>query len=269
MIFLYYRIYRVLHLRARASMAHKKERELKKQVTSKVIENTATVNASKIEPTVTTGLASSMDNGKISTYNTNKCQNQLALPIPEEDTITNVGTMTDSQSSERYNEEEKSPESIDDADDDENDNDNKGGQLIVNPIAVKQIEITIDGNGNGTCTTTTQTETETRFNSPALHRKSDKRIKEDNSIAGFVNRKCQQKRRKEKRTAAKFNFHMRTSRKRKEKSSSKREKKATKTLAIVLGKCLSKCYINHKKQTYLPLSDSQSRSKVKSLKLTS
>ncbi|XP_005089416.2 5-hydroxytryptamine receptor 1D [Aplysia californica] len=33
----------------------------------------------------------------------------------------------------------------------------------------------------------------------------------------------------------KFNFHRRTSRKRKEKSSSKREKKATKTLAIVLG----------------------------------
>ncbi|GFR60427.1 dopamine D2-like receptor [Elysia marginata] len=38
-----------------------------------------------------------------------------------------------------------------------------------------------------------------------------------------------------KKGVTKFNFHMRTSRKRKEKSSSRREKKATKTLAIVLG----------------------------------
>lgn len=41
-----------------------------------------------------------------------------------------------------------------------------------------------------------------------------------------------------KKGVTKFNFHMRPSRKRKEKSSSRREKKATKTLAIVLGKSL-------------------------------
>ncbi|CAH1796947.1 unnamed protein product [Owenia fusiformis] len=41
--------------------------------------------------------------------------------------------------------------------------------------------------------------------------------------------------RAQRKSVTKFNFHMRSSRKRKEKFSSKRERKATKTLAIVLG----------------------------------
>ena len=43
------------------------------------------------------------------------------------------------------------------------------------------------------------------------------------------------RRKKDKKNVTEFNFHMRTSKKGKERSSSKRERKATKTLAIVLG----------------------------------
>ena len=200
-----------------------------------VIENTATINATKTtEPTIKTGLAKSMDNGKISTYNTNKSPNQLLIPVCD-DNVSNLATNTDS--SERYVEddsEQKSPESADDPDD-------KEAEFIINPVAVRHVEIQIDGNGNGTCNVDTQMETETKFSStPSSERRAKSQAEFEHKcqlIPANDTRQANQPRRKEKRTVGKY-FHRRTSRKRKEKSSSKREKKATKTLAIVLGKHL-------------------------------
>lgn len=244
MIFLYWRIYRVLHLRTRAQARSKKLREMKHDTcTTNVIANPATVSAIKIEPTVTTGLATSMDNGKLATYNTNNKINQtkLPIPIPESDdvSVTNVATNTDSQSSERFNEYDsmpKTPGSDGDIDiDDVNGDDKCGGALIVNRVAVREVEVQIGGNGNGTCNTTLCTENETKFGAPVQRVVIDQ-AGEDNVCIRSPGRKGLPHRRKDKKGGAKFNFHMRTSRKRKEKSSSKREKKATKTLAIVLGK---------------------------------
>lgn len=233
MMFLYWRIYRVLRIRAKA-VRNKKAKTINTTVTN-VIENTATINATKTtEPTMKTGLAKSMDNGKISTYNTNKSPNQLLLPVCD-DNVSNMATNTDS--SERYVEddsEQKSPESADDPDD-------KEAEFIINPVAVRHVEIQIDGNGNGTCNVDTQMETETKFSStPSSERRAKSQAEFEHKcqlIPANDTRQANQPRRKEKRTVGKY-FHRRTSRKRKEKSSSKREKKATKTLAIVLGKHL-------------------------------
>lgn len=226
-MFLYYRIYRVLHLRAKA-LKNKKAKTLQTG-TSNVIENTATINANETEPTIKTGLAKSIDNGKISSYNTNKAPNQLLIPVCD-DNVSNMATNTDS--SERYNEEDSGQKSQD------SDPDDRDAELIVNPVAVRHVEIQIDGNGNGTCNVDTQLETETKFSStPSSERRGKssefehkcKLIPANDSVI------ANQQRRKEKRTVGNY-FHRRASRKRKEKSSSKREKKATKTLAIVLGK---------------------------------
>ncbi|XP_052060180.1 dopamine D2-like receptor [Mytilus californianus] len=228
MMFLYWRIWRVLRIRAKAQK--KKKAKATKTATSNVIENTATINATKTEPTIKTGLAKSMDNGKISTYNTNKAPNQLLIPVCD-DNVSNMATNTDS--SERYNDDDsgqKSPESADDADE-------KEAELIINPVAVRHVEIQIDGNGNGTCNVDTQMETETKFSStPSSERRGKPGEFEHQCqlIPANDTRAVNLSRRKEKRTVGKY-FHRRTSRKRKEKSSSKREKKATKTLAIVLG----------------------------------
>lgn len=228
MMFLYYRIYRVLHLRARA-LKNKKAKTLKSG-TSNVIENTATINATKMEPTIKTGLAKSMDNGKISTYNTNnKTTNQLLIPVCD-DNVSNMATNTDS--SERYNEEDSGQKSQD------SDPDDRDAELIVNPVAVRHVEIQIDGNGNGTCNVDTQLETETKFSSTPSSERRGKPSEFEHKCklipANDNNSTGNQQRRKEKRTVGNY-FHRRASRKRKEKSSSKREKKATKTLAIVLG----------------------------------
>ncbi|OWF47241.1 D(2) dopamine receptor-like [Mizuhopecten yessoensis] len=243
MIFLYWRIYRVLHLRTRAQARSKRARQIKHETSStNVIANPATVTAMKIEPTVTTGLAKSVDNGKLATYNTNNKNNQtkLSIPITECDdvSVTNVGTNTDSQSSERFNEDDnvpKTPGSDGEIDIDDDNGDEKGsGALIVNRVAVREVEVQIGGNGNGTCNTTLCTENETKFGTP-IQRVVIDQASDDNVCIRSPGRKGLPHRRKDKKGGAKFNFHMRTSRKRKEKSSSKREKKATKTLAIVLG----------------------------------
>lgn len=229
MMFLYWRIYRVLHIRGKA--ARNKKAKAANTTTSNVIENTATINATKSEATIKTGLAKSIDNGKISTYNTNKSPNQLLLPVCD-DNVSNMATNTDS--SERYPEEDseqKSPESADDQDD-------KEAELIINPVAVRHVEIQIDGNGNGTCNVDTQMETETKFSSTPSSERRGKNPAEFEHKCKLIPdndaRQANHPRRKEKRTVGKY-FHRRTSRKRKEKSSSKRERKATKTLAIVLG----------------------------------
>lgn len=249
MMFLYWRIYRVLHLRARAQAQSKKSRTLRQQVSAaNVIANPATMVALSTEPpTVTTGLAKSIDNGKVSTYNTNTLQiknHQLTLPLVEDETLTNTNTNTDSGSSERYNEDEsmpKSPVSFDDEMDDENDN--KSGALIVNRVAIRDVQIQMGGNlntgnGNGVCNSsvTICNEKETNFSKYPVQKIVIETPTDDGGKTNGTSPVARKNRRKEKKIGGKFNFHMRTSRKRKEKSSSRREKKATKTLAIVLGK---------------------------------
>ncbi|ESO93874.1 hypothetical protein LOTGIDRAFT_209429 [Lottia gigantea] len=142
MIYLYYRIWRVLHARSQRALAQKKKLKTDQKAIKSVIENTAATAAPPTEPTVTTGLAR-IDNGKPASYNTNTAH-KLAAPVVDDTSVTNAGTGSDSQDENRNKE---------------------------------------------------------------THKKG----------------------------VTKFNFHMRTSRKRKERSSSKRERKATKTLAIVLG----------------------------------
>lgn len=226
MICLYWRIYRVLHLRARHANKSKKAKKLKLRNEANVIENSATVNAGRNEPSATTMLNVAIDNGKISTYNTNKCSDQLTMQINEEPSVN-----VNSDSSDRYNDDgsvQKSPGSEDGEDDE------VVGALIVNPVAVRHVEIQLDGNGNGTCVAETQTDDETRF-CENNQNKSVTLVNDNECKLNSNARKSNNQRRKDKRGVAKFNFHMRSSRKRKEKSSNRKERKATKTLAIVLG----------------------------------
>lgn len=226
MICLYWRIYRVLHLRARHANKSKKAKKLKLTNEANVIENSATVNAGRNEPSATTMLNVAIDNGKISTYNTNKCSDQLTMQINEEPSVN-----VNSDSSDRYNDDgsvQKSPGSEDGEDDE------VVGALIVNPVAVRHVEIQLDGNGNGTCVAETQTDDETRF-CENNQNKSVTLVNDNECKLNSNARKSNNQRRKDKRGVAKFNFHMRSSRKRKEKSSNRKERKATKTLAIVLG----------------------------------
>lgn len=226
MICLYWRIYRVLHLRARQANKSRKAKKLKLKNEANVIENSATVNAGRNEPSATTQLNVAIDNGKISTYNTNKCSDQLTMQINEEPSVN-----VNSDSSDRYNDDgsvQKSPGSEDGEDDE------VVGALIVNPVAVRHVEIQLDGNGNGTCVAETQTDDETRF-CENNQNKSVTLVNDNECKLNSNARKSNNQRRKDKRGVAKFNFHMRSSRKRKEKSSNRKERKATKTLAIVLG----------------------------------
>lgn len=227
MICLYWKIYRVLHLRAQHAIKSKKAKNLKLKNEANVIENSATVNAGRAEPSATTQLNVAIDNGKISTYNTNKCSNQLTMQINEEPSVN-----VNSDSSDRYNEDGsglKSPGS------DDGEDDGVVGALIVNPVAVRHVEIQLDGNGNGTCVAETQTDSETKFSEINEVKPRVKLVNDEACTLNSNARKSNPQRRKDKRGVAKFNFHMRSSRKRKEKSSNRKERKATKTLAIVLG----------------------------------
>ena len=273
MIFLYWKIYRVIRQRA-----HKAQKAKKKAVDSRalqsVIENTgataaaaaaeggggggsgeggggvggqsggngAVVNSAQApsapasEPTVKTGLAK-MDNGRVTSYNTTSAH-QLAAPpaaLADDASFTNVPSGSDSHN---------------DDDDDSNANvrtldrhstqllahqhggrdADLGAELIANPgaAAAEQRE------GGGMAPTGSggsggSNEAETPFTSPGGSGRK-KRGKSKSNCAEDGEGPCRQK-----KGVTKFNFHMRTSRKRKEKSSSRREKKATKTLAIVLG----------------------------------
>ena len=219
MIFLYYRIYRVLRLRARKSLANKKARTIDTR-TLNVIENTATTQTSQYavkhnleEGTALTGFAK-IDNGKISTYNTNNCKHGLA-----EEASTSNPTNSDSQEKEEFHCETKCPDMSE-----------HKGELIINPVAqdVERQEMLCAAKHPPLAM-------ETEFSQT-----SNQMGQEDNSSGKQTSSESKDRRKKDKKNVTKFNFHMRTSRKRKERSSSRRERKATKTLAIVLGKSLSK-----------------------------
>ncbi|KAK3107839.1 hypothetical protein FSP39_023249 [Pinctada imbricata] len=241
MIFLYWRIYRVLRLRAQAALRSKKAKMLRSSnMAGNIIENTQTVNADRQlkQPTVNTRITTGIDNGKIS-YNTTKTtNNELTLPISDDVSVTNV---IDSGSSERNPDEDGSAIKTPGSDNDIDDEVDAMGELIVNPVAVRHVEIQIDGNGNGSCVTEIPTDVETRFSNvcPETKPTSGPDIPSHKCMltsgTNNSNKKSNSHRRKQKRGVAKFNFHMRTSRKRKEKSSTRKERKATKTLAIVLG----------------------------------
>lgn len=226
MIFLYWRIYRVLRLRARRSLAHKKARSIDTQTLTNVIENQA-VN----EPTVKTGLAT-MDNGKVSSYNTtannfDKTNHREAHETPMDEPSTS-NPPTDSQ--ERDDESDsKSPVHLP-----------AQGELIVNPVAEdieRQEHLSCKKNASSPVASQADVE-ETNFVSTD-GKTVNQDNKDDSSSAEKTSTDGKGRRKKEKKNMTKFNFHMRTSRKRKEKSSSKRERKATKTLAIVLGMYMS------------------------------
>ncbi|XP_070202012.1 dopamine D2-like receptor [Littorina saxatilis] len=289
MIFLYWKIYRVIWQRAQKAKKAKKK-TVDARALQSVIENTgATAAASagavdaggggggggagpgggngavvhsggdsppfpppppplpQSEPTVKTGLAK-MDNGRV-TYNTtaSSARRQLLPPVVDDTSVSNVPSASGSDS---HN---------DDDDDDSNANvrtpptpdhatqlmtchhhlhdGDLGAELIANPgaAAAERRE------GSGKATTTgsggsgVSNEAETPFTSPGgSARKKPGKSKNNCAGAGDGNEEGDGSSR-QKKGVTKFNFHMRTSRKRKEKSSSRREKKATKTLAIVLG----------------------------------
>ena len=214
MIFLYWRIYRVLRLRAKKSLANKKARSIDTQTLTNVIENTANTQSSQYavkqtleEATALTGFAK-IDNGKVSTYNTNNCKHGLG-----EEASTSNPTNSDSQ--EKDESESKCPDPSE-----------HKGELIINPVAqdVERQEML-------SAQKHPPLAMETEFSQTSNQIGPD-----DNSSGKQTSSDTKDRRKKEKKNVTKFNFHMRTSRKRKERSSSRRERKATKTLAIVLGR---------------------------------
>ncbi|KAH3823974.1 dopamine D2-like receptor [Dreissena polymorpha] len=224
MIFLYWRIYRVLRLRAQRSLANKKARSIDTQTLTNVIENQALR-----EPNDKTGLAK-MDNGKVSTYNTtvNNCTNTHHILQTPETNLDDASTsnQTDSHEKEDEDSDSKSPVHLP-----------AKGELIVNPVAQdidrrEQLQ-TLDTSIDAINANVTKDEVETMFNSKDS--KMGNNDGEETSSGGKTSIDGKGRRKKDKKNMTKFNFHMRTSRKRKEKSSSRRERKATKTLAIVLG----------------------------------
>lgn len=222
MIFLYWRIYRVLRLRAKRSLAHKKARSIDTQTLTNVIENQAVS-----EPTVKTGLAT-MDNGKVSSYNT---------------TGNNFDKTNHRETHETHIDEPSTSNPPTDSQEKDDESDSKSpvhlpaqGELIVNPVAEdleRQEQLSCKKNESTPVTSHLKVE-ETNFISTD-GKTVNQDNKEDSSSADKTSSDGKGRRKKEKKNMTKFNFHMRTSRKRKEKSSSKRERKATKTLAIVLG----------------------------------
>ncbi|KAL4228729.1 G-protein coupled receptor [Mactra antiquata] len=222
MIFLYWRIYRVLRLRAQRALAHKKKaRSIDTQTLTNVIENPAAN-----EPTDKTGLAR-MDNGKVSSYNTNNYKsNHKDVNESHMDEASTSNPPTDSQ----------------EKDDEDSDNTKSPvhlpakGELIVNPVAedLDRQEQLAAYNNDSVPNADKSKEQETNFIGTD-DKTGATEAKDDSSSADKTSSNGKGRRKKEKKNMTKFNFHMRTSRKRKEKSSSRRERKATKTLAIVLG----------------------------------
>lgn len=220
MIFLYWRIYRVLRLRAKRSLANKKARSVDTQTLTNVIENQA-LN----EPNVKTSLAT-MDNGKVynTTNNFNNKNNHQEATETHIDEASTSNPPTDSQEKDDDDSDTKSPLHVPGP-----------GELIINPVAEdldrrEQLSAKLID-----CAPVSSFPSEAETNFMAKDSKTLNQETEDSS-SGKTSTDGKGRRKKEKKNATKFNFHMRTSRKRKEKSSSRRERKATKTLAIVLGR---------------------------------
>lgn len=198
----------------------------------------------------------------------------LAAHGGDEGSVTNVNSNSDDNSN--YEDDDESPSGSGSANNNTNANDSKGlgvasvvaqvnpkllrhaevAELISNPVAeeldrleTEEQRVKLQSGKNGGCAAvqeaagsnsastsggvaqTCANEAETPFTSLVCKGDSDNA----EASQGMLSPKKKAKR-DHKKGVTKFNFHMRTSRKRKEKSSSKREKKATKTLAIVLGK---------------------------------
>nr|KAG5692555.1 hypothetical protein BaRGS_024115 [Batillaria attramentaria] len=268
MIFLYWKIYRVIRLRAQKAQAAKRK-AVDSRALQSVIENTGatapgagggadnggggggggtggggngavvnstqpTITAPASEPTVTTGLAK-MDNGRVTSYNTTGAHRLVAPPVIDETSVSNVPSGSDSHNDDEddSNANIRAPPTPDHATQllacQHHQDGDLGAELIANPgaAAAERREATgkaTGSGGSGGSGNAGSNEAETPFTSPG----GSGRKKQGKNKNG-----CSTSR--HKKGVTKFNFHMRTSRKRKEKSSSRREKKATKTLAIVLG----------------------------------
>lgn len=269
MIFLYWKIYRVIRLRAQKARAAKKVKSVDQRALQNVIENTGatalgegcggdvgggagtgngananssqpTVVTSMVEPTVTTGLAK-MDNGRVTTYNTTSSAHQLVPHVIDDASVTNVPSGSDSHNDDEDDSNGNHTSSLRHAPSPDhathflacqlhNEDGDLGAELIANPgaAAAERREVggkaSTSGSGNAGAS-----EAETPFTSPGGSTRKKQSSKNKSNCSSS----------RHKKGVTKFNFHMRTSRKRKEKSSSRREKKATKTLAIVLGELFS------------------------------
>ncbi|KAK0044318.1 muscarinic acetylcholine receptor M3, partial [Biomphalaria pfeifferi] len=286
MIFLYWKIYKVIRLRALKAKKAKCMRDVDKRALQSVIENPAVAAGVALndtggvygasEATVTTGLAK-MDNGRV-TYNTTTSSKAttsrfLSTHGGDDGSITNVNSNSDDNSNEDDDDDSPSGSGSGSANNNTNNPKCMGvakvvvqvnprllrsvevAELITNPVAEELDRLeseeqrtmlqfgknggcasALDCGGSGSASTsggaapTCANEAETPFTS--LVCKGDTSDTAE-VTQGMLSPKKKTKR-EHKKAVTKFNFHMRTSRKRKEKSSSKREKKATKTLAIVL-----------------------------------
>ncbi|XP_076457364.1 D(2) dopamine receptor-like [Babylonia areolata] len=260
MIFLYWKIYRVIRQRAHKAQAAKKA--VNSRALQSVIENTGATAAVGGAPTVTTGLASTMDNGRVTSYNTTTTtthhthhhRHRRHHYAPSGSDSHNDEDEDDDEEEEDGDSNEHTPPTPDHATQllachppppplHEEDGD-LGAELIANPgaAAAEQREgsggkaTTTGSAGSGDSHEGGSHEAETPFTSPGgSGRKGKAGGKNKNNCSASASAAGAGASSRQKKGVTKFNFHMRTSRKRKEKSSSRREKKATKTLAIVLG----------------------------------
>lgn len=223
------------------------------------------------EATVTTGLAN-MDNGRVMTYNTTKATtSRLNMAGRGDDNFEN-NPNSNSDDNSNDDDDDDTPSGSGSG---TNSKDHRKlgvasvvmqvsprflksvevAELIANPVAEElerlenqeqQVILQFDKNGgcvgepeasastSGGTGQTCANEAETPFTS--FVGKADTRASSDTKGLKTFKKKDGDSKRGQKKGVTKFNFHVRVSRKRKEKSSSRREKKATKTLAIVLGK---------------------------------
>ncbi|XP_059165148.1 D(2) dopamine receptor A-like, partial [Physella acuta] len=212
MIFLYWKIYKVIRLRALKAKKAKRLRDVDRKALQGVIENPATAAGAALN-----------DTGRATT------SRFLAAHGGDEGSVTNVNSNSDDNSN--YEDDDESPSGSGSANNITNANDSQSLVRTADARPHRKPRVQIPHRPSGGVPQTCANEAETPFTSLVCKGDSDNA----EASQGMLSPKKKTKR-DHKKGVTKFNFHMRTSRKRKEKSSSKREKKATKTLAIVLGK---------------------------------
>lgn len=245
MIFLYWKIYTVLRRRARKSLNKKQAKTVDKKTLQNVIENTATTNICQSQPPApvpTVKPTKDQDTNGSSDTNRNR---KLKTAIAEEASVTYMATASDTQNDEEDEDDgdddgPKSPTS-----DEAQDHVIENNRTIDFPLCnVEEDHPSCIVDGKSGYTAPSNVEVETQFGSSASTRDNylslPKRKFPGLKKSGSSKKKTTTSPRK---SVTKFNFHMRQSKKKmKGSASSRREKRATKTLAIVLGK---KC-MNHK-----------------------
>lgn len=245
MLFLYGKIYFVLRQRAKKFLARKAKTVDSKSLQN-VIENTATTAcAGNLGPTTETSLTENLHDrnniyARTGARLSGAHSGSLTLspnPIIHEEISTALHTTSSTHEDDEDDDEDdvKSPAS-DDLKDHVIQND-KSAEFLMSPVS--------DDNSNATRSgyaPPTTVEVETQFTSPLG---SAPKAHENKSMLSLPKKKfpglsrngsAKKKKAGGKKSVTRFNFHMRQSKKKKDKSATRRERKATKTLAIVLGK---------------------------------